>query len=81
MSAAACDADSDARDSDVRVDELEIRLAFLDDTVNSLNQVVAQQDRQILEFQAMLLRLQSDIHALRGALSADPSDEPPPPHY
>lgn len=67
--------------SETRLDELEVRLAFMDDTVNALNGIVATQDRQILELESALRRLQSDVESLRGAFSADPNDEPPPPHY
>ncbi len=70
-------------DSDLaaRVVELETRLAFQDQTVQALNEVVTRQQRD-------LDRLQREIEALRTRLRGlDPSpvgrreDEPPPPHY
>jgi SlyX protein len=64
-----------------RVDELETRLAFLDDTLFALNEVVAAHDRHLLQAVDEMQRLRSDLQALRGALSPDPRDEPPPPHY
>ena len=64
-----------------RVDELETRLAFLDDTLAALNEVVAAHDRHLLQAVDEMRRLRSDLQALRGALSPDPHDEPPPPHY
>lgn len=64
-----------------RIDELETRLAFLDDTLTALNEVVVTHDRHMLQLVAEMQRLRSDLQSLRGALSPDPRDEPPPPHY
>lgn len=64
-----------------RIDELETRLAFLDDTLTALNEVVVTHDRHMLQLVAEMQRLRGDLQGLRGALSPDPRDEPPPPHY
>lgn len=64
-----------------RMDELETRLAFLDDTLAALNEVVAAHDRHLLQAVDEMKRLRGDLQALRGALSPDPREEPPPPHY
>lgn len=65
-----------------RVDELESRLAFQDDLIESLNKVVSRQDQEL----AMLtLRLQelsakiNEIGEVAATSSASPSETPP--HY
>jgi SlyX protein len=64
-----------------RVVELEMRLAFQDDTIQRLNAVVTQQTQQISDLQRRLELVLNDLKNLRGLLYADPSQEPPPPHY
>jgi uncharacterized coiled-coil protein SlyX len=38
-------------------------------------------DRLVHELRSALERMRSDLSAVRGALSHDARDEPPPPHY
>ena len=65
-----------------RMDELESRLAFQDDLIESLNEVVARQDREI----AMLTQRLSDLAAkledmAAGAAAGGGDGHEPPPHY
>ena len=64
-----------------RLTELEVRLAFIDDTVHALNETVAVHDRLLRDLHAAMDRLRGDLVAVRGALAHDARDEPPPPHY
>ena len=64
-----------------RLTELETRLAFVDDTVNSLNDTVIAHDRNLRELLLAMERLRGDLVAARTALAHDVHDEPPPPHY
>lgn len=64
-----------------RVVELEMRLAFQDDTIQRLNAVVTGQSEQIAQLERRLELVLIDLKNLRGLLYADPSHEPPPPHY
>lgn len=64
-----------------RVVELEMRLAFQDDTIQRLNAVVTDQAGQIAQLERRLELVLIDLKNLRGLLYADPSAEPPPPHY
>jgi len=65
-----------------RVDELETRLAFQDDTIQSLNDALGQQqialDRVERSLQ-LIAKRQSDIASLMPGDSID--DNQPPPHY
>jgi SlyX protein len=67
---------------DERVTELETRLAFQDDTLHALNDVVAAQQRQIdlLEMKlAALVKRQQELSESIGGGGGE--DEAPPPHY
>ena len=65
-----------------RLDELESRLAFQDDLIESLNEVVARQDREIALLTQRLADLATKFEDL--AASAAPvagTGHEPPPHY
>ena len=64
-----------------RVIELEMRLAFQDDTIQRLNTVVTAQAMRIEKLESRFDLALNDLTALRGLLYADPGSEPPPPHY
>lgn len=68
---------------DARVVELETRLAFQDDTLQALNDVVAAQQRQIdlleMKLAALAKRQQELGESIGSGGGAD--DEAPPPHY
>ena len=62
--------------------ELESKLAFQEDTVNSLNNELHQHQMQIKKLQQQVMLLADKLRQLpedQGILS--PEDEPPPPHY
>jgi SlyX protein len=61
--------------------ELETRVAFQEHTLAELNDVVSSQSRELLALRLQLERALADLKTLRGLLYADPSVEPPPPHY
>jgi SlyX protein len=64
-----------------RLTELEVRLAFVDDTLASLNATVATHDRALGDMRALIERLRGELTGVRTALAQDVRDEPPPPHY
>lgn len=69
---------------DKRLADLESRLAFQDDTVNSLNEIVSQQQLDIDRLRLQVKELASVLRAMRDEFSsggaAAAADEPPP-HY
>ena len=67
--------------NDERINELELKLTFLDDAVASLNDSEAQQSQRLLKLENALSELRRDLSALRTSLADDVHDEPPPPHY
>lgn len=64
-----------------RMDELETRLAFQDDTIEALNEVVSRQEMMLEKLQRSLelvARRQADLAA---SMPGDTEDDQPPPHY
>lgn len=64
-----------------RLTELEVRIAFIDNTMHALDTAVAAQDRFIVQFQREFESLRGELAQVRVALSPEMGDEPPPPHY
>ena len=64
-----------------RLDELEMRLAFQDDTIEALNEAVSRQEMRLEKLQRSLelvARRQADLAA---SMPGDAEDDQPPPHY
>ena len=61
-------------------EDLEIKVAFMDDLINSLNQTVYQQQRQIDGLTKKVDQLHKQLKDIKEN-SLDSGDEPPPPHY
>ena len=66
-----------------RIDELESRLAFQDDVIESLNTVVSRQDHDLAMLTLRLQELSAKINEIgEAAATATPSAESEtPPHY
>ncbi|MBP0579384.1 SlyX family protein [Labrys sp. LIt4] len=64
-----------------RIDALETRVAFQDETIEDLNQAIIAQWKQIEALNRLLAQLQDrvEIGEQRADLAGLP--EPPPPHY
>ena len=68
-------------DLTVRLDELETRLAFQDDTIEALNEVVSRQELALEKLQRaveLLARRQADLAA---SMPGESEADQPPPHY
>lgn len=70
---------------DERMAELESRLAFQDDTVHSLNEIVARQQREIEQLQLQLSKMAALLRSIRDEMGSAGGggsllDERPP-HY
>jgi len=64
---------------DARLTELEIKVAFQDDLLEELNQVITQQQRQIDELQQRFQQLLE--HVLSQPLATNGPKHEIPPHY
>jgi len=70
------------QDTEQRLIELETKLAYQDDTVLALNDVVARQQLEIEKLSAVVKLLVERVRRLTAAdESADPTAEEIPPHY
>lgn len=69
-------ADGDEPD---RIEALETRIAFQDQTIEDLNAAITAQWQVIDQLTRKVTQLEEQVRA--GVHIADPSTEPPPPHY
>ena len=63
-----------------KLEELEIKLAFQEDTIDTLNAMVARQDKEILDLWAANRLLKQSLNDVKSGNEGDEPD-PPPPHY
>ncbi|WP_213950154.1 SlyX family protein [Luteibacter sp. dw_328] len=68
-------------DTNDRLIELEMRLAFIDDTVNGLSSADTEISRRLDRLERALRDLRSDLMNMRAGLGSEAANEPPPPHY
>ncbi len=66
---------------EARINDLESRLAFQDDTIQALNDVLVVQQRLVERLQLQLEVLAKRQEELLGELGSVGDDEAPPPHY
>jgi SlyX protein len=64
-----------------RVDALEMRLTFQDETIEDLNKAVIEQWKQIEALTRRLSRLDERMEASEQRADLAGLPEPPPPHY
>ena len=67
--------------SEQRLTELEVRLAFIDEAVQGLVAADAEQSMRIAALERMVQDLRSELATVRTGQGHDPHSEPPPPHY
>jgi len=66
-------------DQSERLDKLESRIAFQDQTIEDLNQVMTEQWSVIEQLRRRLTAMEDQVRS--GSYIADPTTEQPPPHY
>ena len=64
-----------------RLDEMEVKLTFIDEAVQALTTADADQSQRIAALERALRDLRGEMATMRLAQGGDPHDEPPPPHY
>lgn len=62
-----------------RLEAMEMRIAFQDQTIEELNTTITAQWRQIDLLTRKLEQMEQQVRS--GVHIADPATEPPPPHY
>lgn len=66
---------------DERVEKLEIKVSFQDDTIQSLSDTVARQDREIVYLKQELDALKNKLKDINAGVVKPEEEETPPPHY
>lgn len=69
------------RSPDARLDALEMRIAYQDETIETLNQTITAQWKQIDALTREVERLIQRVQAAENSIATPPANEPPPPHY
>lgn len=64
-----------------RIDALEIRIAYQDETIETLNKTITEQWRQIDALSREMINLRDRVHDAETKSAAGTTPEPPPPHY
>ncbi len=63
-----------------KLEALEIKLAFQEDTLDTLNAMVTKQDKEIQELWSANKLLKQSLNEMKPRSEGD-GPEPPPPHY
>lgn len=64
-----------------RIDGLEMRIAYQDETIAVLNKTVIEQWAKLDEALARIKRLEERLREIQVSIVADAAEEAPPPHY
>lgn len=64
-----------------RINDLECQLAFQEQTVESLNEALSQQQLLISKMQDQMKYVVGKVKNIDSSNLADPAQETPPPHY
>ena len=67
------------QDTAARIEDLETKLTFQEDTIQKLNDVIVTCQTRVDEHDAMIRMLTEQVRTAEHIIS--PEDEPPPPHY
>lgn len=67
------------QDQSERLERLESRVAFQDQTIEDLNAVITEQWTVIEQLRRKLEMMEEQVRS--GSFIADPANEKPPPHY
>jgi len=72
---------SEAQSLAGRIDALEIRIAYQDETIETLNKTITEQWRQIDALSREMINLRDRLHDAETKSPGGTAPEPPPPHY
>lgn len=64
-----------------RIIDLESKLAFQDETINELNEVITDQQQQLDQLREEIRLLSLRIASVAESSGTTEEKEPPPPHY
>lgn len=64
-----------------RIEALEVRAAYQDQTVEDLNETITAQWREIDRLKRLIERLEDQVREAEARSGGPQAPEPPPPHY
>ena len=67
------------QDPAARIEDLETKLTFQEDTIQKLNDVIVTCQTRVDEHDAIIRMLMEQVRTAEHIIN--PEDEPPPPHY
>ncbi|WP_394249288.1 SlyX family protein [Vibrio profundi] len=73
--------DTDTQTLINRIDDLECKLAFQEQTIDELNEALTQQQLLISKMQDQMKYMVGKVKNMDNSNLADASEETPPPHY
>lgn len=73
--------DTDTQTLINRIDDLECKLAFQEQTIDELNEALTQQQLLISKMQDQMKYVVGKVKNMDNSNLADASEETPPPHY
>lgn len=68
-------------DTENKIEELQTKVAFQEHTIETLNEAVFEQQKQIHDLQFQLTHIKNKLKQISTSQLADESEETPPPHY
>lgn len=66
---------------ETRLEALEVKLAFQEQTVDALNEALVKKELDMAEIRDQIARLSGKLDTMSFSCGASTSEEPPPPHY
>lgn len=63
------------------IEQLQMKVAFQEDTIESLNQALIEQQKQMDDLEFKFKQLVSKVSAIEPSNMASEKEEMPPPHY
>lgn len=63
------------------IEQLQMKVAFQEDTIESLNKALIKQQKQLENLQFSFKQVLNKLQAIEPSNMADEHEETPPPHY
>ncbi|WP_340677212.1 SlyX family protein [Paraglaciecola sp.] len=63
------------------IEQLQMKVAFQEDTIESLNKALIKQQKQLEDLQFSFKQVLNKLQAIEPSNMADEHEETPPPHY
>ena len=63
------------------IEQLQMKVAFQEDTIESLNKALIEQQKQLEELQFSFKQMVTKIRSIEPSNMAEEHEETPPPHY